>query len=102
MDSIPGREDSLEKGMAIDYSVLAWEIPGIEEPGGLQPMGSQRVRHNLATKPPPGLRQEKESSLGQMFGAQYISPNLLLGPQLLPPPTAWARSRRVQSLRSDE
>ena len=46
MDSIPGREDSLEKGMAIDYSVLAWEIPGIEEPGGLQSVGLQRVRHD--------------------------------------------------------
>ena len=88
--------------MAIDYSILAWEITGIEEPGGLQPMGSQRARHDLATKPPPGLRQEKESSLGQMFGAQHVSPNFLLGPQLLLPPTAWIRSRRPQSLKSDE
>ena len=102
MGSIPGQEDSLEKEMAIHYSVLTWRIPGIEEPGGLQSMGLQRVRHDLATKPPPGFRQEKESSLGQMFGAQHISPNLLLGPQLLPPPIAWARSRRAQSLRSDE
>ena len=31
-------------------SSLAWEIPWTEEPGGLQSMGSQRVRHNLATK----------------------------------------------------
>ena len=34
-------------------SILAWEISWIEEPGGLQSMGSQRVRHNLAAKPPP-------------------------------------------------
>ena len=36
-----GREDPLEKGMATHSSVLAWRIPGAEEPGGLQPMGSQ-------------------------------------------------------------
>jgi len=47
---IPGPEDSLEKEMATQFSVLAWEISWIEEPGGLQSMGSQRVRHNLATK----------------------------------------------------
>ena len=44
------REDPLEEGMAIHSSILAWEIPWTEEPGGLQPMGSQRVGHNLATK----------------------------------------------------
>ena len=44
--SIPGPEDSLEKEMATRYSVLAWKIPGAEEPGGLQSMGSQRVGHN--------------------------------------------------------
>ena len=44
------REDALEKGMATHSSLLAWEIPWTEEPGGLQSMGSQRVRHNLATK----------------------------------------------------
>ena len=41
-----GWEDSLEKGMAIHSSILAWRIPWTEEPGGLQPMGSLRVRHN--------------------------------------------------------
>ena len=39
--------------MATYSSILAWEIPWTEEPGGLQSMGSQRVRHDLATKPPP-------------------------------------------------
>ena len=38
-----GREDPLEKGMAIYSSILAWRIPLTEEPGGLQSMGSQRV-----------------------------------------------------------
>ena len=40
-----GWEDPLEKGMAIHSSILAWIIPWTEEPGGLQSMGSQRVRH---------------------------------------------------------
>ena len=35
--------------MAILSSILAWEMPWIEVPGGLQSMGSQRVRHNWAT-----------------------------------------------------
>ena len=39
-------EDSLEKGMATHSSVLAWRILWTEEPGGLQSMGSQRVRHD--------------------------------------------------------
>ena len=37
------REDPLEKGMATHFSILAWRIPWMEEPGGLQSMGSQRV-----------------------------------------------------------
>ena len=43
---IPGQEDSLEKEMATHSSIFAWKIPCIEEPGGLQSMGSQRVGHN--------------------------------------------------------
>ena len=41
-----GWEDPLEEEMATCSSILAWEIPWTEEPGGLQYMGSQRVRHN--------------------------------------------------------
>ena len=41
-----GREDALEKKMATHSSVLAWRIPRTEEPGRLQSMVSQRVRHN--------------------------------------------------------
>ena len=41
-----GGEDPLEKEMVTHSSSLAWEIPRIEEPGRLQSMGSQRVRHN--------------------------------------------------------
>ena len=41
-----GPEDPLEKEMASHSSILAWRIPWTEEPGGLQSMGSQRVRHD--------------------------------------------------------
>ena len=41
-----GRKYSLEEGMAAHSSILAWRIPWTEELGGLQSMGSQRVRHN--------------------------------------------------------
>ena len=40
-----GWEDPLEKEMATRSSTLAWRIPWKEESGGLQSMGSQRVRH---------------------------------------------------------
>ena len=40
-----GREDPLEKEMAIHSSTLAWKIPWMEEPDRLQSMGSQRVGH---------------------------------------------------------
>ena len=40
-----GREDPLEEEMATHSSILAWEIPQTEEPGGLQSMWSQRVGH---------------------------------------------------------
>ena len=41
-----GQEDPLEKGMATHSSIPAWRIPWAEEPGGLQSIGSQRVRHD--------------------------------------------------------
>ena len=44
--SILGRKEPLEKEMANHSSILVWEIPQTEEPGGLHSMGSQRVRHN--------------------------------------------------------
>ena len=44
-----GQEDPLEKGMVTHSSFLAWRIPWTEEPGGLQSMGSKRVRHDRAT-----------------------------------------------------
>ena len=44
-----GQDDLLEKGMSTHSSILAWRIPWTEEPGWLQFMGSQSVRHNWAT-----------------------------------------------------
>ena len=44
-----GRSPGKRK-MTTHTSILAWEIPWIDEPGRLQSMGSQRVRHDLATK----------------------------------------------------
>ena len=43
-----GQEDPLEKKMATRSSIPAWRIPRTEEPGGLQSLGSQRVRRHLA------------------------------------------------------
>ena len=44
--SIPGQEDPLEVEMATYYSIFAWKIPWTEQPGRLQSMGSQKVRHD--------------------------------------------------------
>ena len=45
-----GWKDSLEKEMATHSSIHAWKIPWTEEPGGLQSISLQRVRHNLVTQ----------------------------------------------------
>ena len=71
--SIPVIKDPLEKGMATHSSILAWEIPWTEEPAGIQSTGSQRVRHDLATKQQSSkcfylsylINQIKSSSRGQ-------------------------------------
>ena len=44
-----GQEEPLEKRMATHSNILSWRIPWAEEPGGLQSMGLQRVRHNGTT-----------------------------------------------------
>jgi len=48
-----GQEDPLDEEKATHFSILAWEIPWTEEPGGLQFMGIARVGQDLVTKPPP-------------------------------------------------
>ena len=46
MGLVPGSGRSLEKKMATPSNILSWEIPWTEEPGGVQSMGLQRVRHD--------------------------------------------------------
>ena len=48
-----GQEDPLEKEMTTHFSILAQETPWTEEPGGLQSTRSQKLKYDLATKPPP-------------------------------------------------
>ena len=69
-----GREDPLEKEMATHSSILAWRIPWTEEPGGLQSMGLQRVRHDLVTKQQHQQRRElnRQESLPH---ATYMTAN---------------------------
>ena len=45
-----GQKDPLKKEMETNSTILAWKIPWIEKSGGLQSMGSQKVRHDLMTK----------------------------------------------------
>ena len=63
-----GQENPLEKGMVTHSSILAWEISWTEESGGLQSMGSQRVRHNLATK---GQQRKPVTSVAYLY-AKHI------------------------------
>ena len=57
-----GQEDTLGKEMATHSSIIAWEIPWMEESGELQSMVLQRVRHDLVTK-----QQQKDESLMGFF-----------------------------------
>ena len=70
MGLIPRCENLLEKKMETHSSILAWEIPWTEETGGLQSMGSQRVRHELT------IRQQYSSFNDNLF-------YLFVGVQLL-------------------
>ena len=47
-----GGDDPLEEEMATHSSILAWKIPWVREPGGLQSLESQRVGHDLVAKQP--------------------------------------------------
>ena len=47
-----GQEEHLAKEIATHSSILVWEIPWTEEPGGLQSIGRQSVRYDGGTKPP--------------------------------------------------
>ena len=54
-----GGEDPLEKGMVAHSNILAWKIPWTEEPGRLQSMESQRVKHEWATNASTFIKQEE-------------------------------------------
>ena len=77
-------EDLLEKEIATHSSILAWEIPWIEEPGGLQSIGLQRVSYNLATKQQqrirPGTFSVFDRCSPRLFNlyAEYIMQNARL------------------------
>ena len=62
-----GQDDALEKGMATHSSILAWRIPWTEEPGGLQSMELQRVRHNWATNTFTSIRIKDKFFLEDYF-----------------------------------
>ena len=62
-----GWEDPLEKEMATHSSILAWEVPWTEEPGGLQSMESQRTGLNLATKRIGGVCLSKAQGASSCF-----------------------------------
>ena len=66
-----GQEDPLEEGMATHSSTLAWKIPWTEEPGGLQPLGSQTTRHTwsfLACTPAQVKDRTRIPNLGSHKG----------------------------------
>ena len=54
-----GWEDPLEEGKATHSNILAWRIPWTEELGGLQSIGSQRVRHSWGTNTFTSLTETK-------------------------------------------
>ena len=58
-----GREDPLEKEMVTHSNILAWRIPWREEPGRLQPTGSQRVGHDWVTSLTHSLRYADDTTL---------------------------------------
>ena len=62
-----GREDPLEKAVATHSSILAWEIPRTEEPGGLLSKGSQRVRDDWVTITSLHFRLHPEHSFSYLF-----------------------------------
>ena len=72
-----GQEDPLEEGMATYSSILAWRIPWTEEPGRLQTMGLQRVRHDRVTQHTarfghPGVSPVHPGSPGRLFSSGLL------------------------------
>ena len=70
------QEDPREEEMTIVSSILAWRIPRTEEPGGLQSMGSQRVRHDRASD---RVLHTREGSAMTVTGNSSRNMNVLQG-----------------------
>ena len=66
-----GLEDPLEEGMAT-YSSIVWRIPWTEEPGGLQSIGSQRVRHNRSDLAQHNLKYKNSDYSWEDHGKGWI------------------------------
>ena len=81
-----GLEDALEKEIVTHSSILAWEIPWTEEPGGLQTMGLQRVRHGLVTKQQQNFGDVvfPDSSVGKESTCNAGDPGLIPGSERYP------------------
>ena len=62
-----GQEDPLEEEMETHSNILAWRIPWMEEPGGLQFMGSQRVGHDRVTSLSDSLLALEWQAVGSHF-----------------------------------
>ena len=89
-----GWKDPLVKEMAAHSSILAWRIPETEESGGLQSMGSQRVRHNLGAEQHqqyilPQLKKKKacivESHLSESEVAEELTHGMASSSLIWPP-----------------
>ena len=74
-----GWEDPLQKGMAANSSTLAWGIPWTEEPGGLETMGSQSVRYDLATSLSLFFQCKIKPTRGRKKEILTLRPSLLPG-----------------------
>ena len=75
------QEDPLEKEIAIHFNILAWEIPWDREPGGLQSMRLQRVRHDCVTNTFFPLGNIQDSAVvpqGLVFGKQGVQSHTAL------------------------
>ena len=71
-----GQEDPLEEGMATHCSILACAIPWTEEPGGLQSLESQRVRHDIGavtSRTPLGLSMAFRSLVKELFQSTWAA-----------------------------
>ena len=90
-----GREDPLEKEMAIYSSTIAWKIPWTEEPGRLQSMGSQRVGHDWATS--LNLCEMPQSASTTVVDTRNVRTGAVL-PPACPSDNSQAESQRLLCL----